>query len=63
MKNLRMLFCMLMGLLIGSVLGIVIANLTHNQQKKKHAQMAATEVIGYLYCTDERGKSGNRGFG
>ena len=44
MKNLRMLFCMLMGLLIGSVLGIVIANLTHNQQKKKHAQMAATEV-------------------
>jgi len=25
----------LMGLLIGSVLGIVIANLTHNQQKKK----------------------------
>ena len=45
MKNLRMLFCMLMGLLIGSVLGIVIANPTHNQQKKKPAQMAATEVM------------------
>lgn len=51
MKNLRMLFCMLMGLLIGSVLGIVIANLTHNQQKKKHAQMAATEVTATADAT------------
>lgn len=51
MKNLRMLFCMLMGLLIGSVLGIVIANLTHNQQKKKHAQMATTEVTATADAT------------
>ena len=51
MKNLRMLFCMLMGLLLGSVLGIVIANLTHNQQKKKHAQMAATEVTATADAT------------
>ena len=42
---------MLMGLLIGSVLGIVIANLTHNQQKKKHAQMAATEVTATADAT------------
>ena len=33
-----------MGLLIGSVIGIVIANVTHSQQKKKHAQMTTTEV-------------------
>ena len=51
MKNLRMLFCMLLGLLIGSVMGIVIANITHNQQKKKHAQMATTEVTATADAT------------
>lgn len=35
MKNLRMLFCMLMGLLIGTVAGIVLTNVMHSQQKKR----------------------------
>ena len=51
MKNLRMLFCMLMGLLIGSVLGIVFEKITPNLQKKKHAQMAATEVTATADAT------------
>lgn len=44
MRNLRMVFCMLIGLLIGSVVGIVIVNVSHNQQKKRHAQHVTTEM-------------------
>lgn len=44
MKNLRMLFCMLMGLLIGTVAGIVLTNVMHSQQKKRQTERA-TEAV------------------
>ncbi len=44
MKNLRLLFCMLMGLLIGTVAGIVLTNVMHSQQKKRQTERT-TEAV------------------
>ena len=44
MKNLRLLFCMLMGLLIGTVAGIVLTNVMHSQQKKRQTERTTEDV-------------------
>ena len=52
MKNLRLLFCMLMGLLIGTVAGIVLTNVMHSQQKKRQTERTTEAVTGEATAMD-----------